>query len=109
MVAPRPTPTSAMYAAMRTKLVRASRVRQQREADRRADVPPTRKRFQRPVGVMTRPTTSDDTARPRIIGIVRRPDTVGDSPRAIWKYCARKTVAPNIATPTNRPADGREG
>ncbi len=36
--------------------------------------------------------------------MLRSPDTVGLSPRAIWKYCARKIVAPNIAPPTNSPA-----
>src|SRR5690606_31497359 len=53
---------------------------------------------------MTCPATVDDTSRPRIIGRLIRPATVGDLPRDTWKYCDRKTVPPNIATPTSRLA-----
>ena len=38
--------------------------------------------------------------RPTTIGIVSRPDSVGDLPRAICMYWLRKTVVPNIAMPT---------
>src|SRR3954449_6727704 len=42
----------------------------------------------------------DAAKRPATIGIVSRPDSVGDLPRAICMYCVRKTVVPNIAMPT---------
>ena len=41
-----------------------------------------------------------ESIRPITSGTVMRPAWVGDIPRAIWKYCDRKTVLPNIATPT---------
>lgn len=37
---------------------------------------------------------------PTIIGIVRRPDSVGVLPRATCMYWLRNTAVPNIATPT---------
>jgi len=42
----------------------------------------------------------DAPKRPITIGIVSRPDSVGDLPRAICMYWLRKTVVPNIAMPT---------
>ncbi|CAM5532239.1 hypothetical protein SVIOM342S_05775 [Streptomyces violaceorubidus] len=66
--------------------------------------PATRYRFHLPVRLITCPATVDDTSRPRIIGRLIRPATVGDLPREIWKYCERKTVPPNMATPTRRLA-----
>lgn len=41
-----------------------------------------------------------ETSTPPTIASDMRPALVGDIPRAIWKYCDRNTVAPNIATPT---------
>ncbi|GAB3883761.1 hypothetical protein GCM10027612_16390 [Microbispora bryophytorum subsp. camponoti] len=67
----------------------------------RKKVPETRKTFQWPVRVMICPETVEEIARPRIIGSVIRPATVGVSPRASWKYWLRKVVPPNIATPTS--------
>jgi hypothetical protein len=40
------------------------------------------------------------TSRPRTSGSDIRPASVGLIPWESWKYCARKTVEPNIATPT---------
>ena len=37
---------------------------------------------------------------PAIIGIVRRPDSVGVAPRASCMYWLRNTAVPNMATPT---------
>src|SRR3954453_6553381 len=56
---------------------------------------------------MIRPTTSEESARPRISGIVIRPETVGVLPRAIWKYWLRKMGAPNRGEPTKRLGPGR--
>ncbi len=53
---------------------------------------------------MSRPTTVEEPTRPMIIGRVITPAMVGESPRDIWKYWLRKTVAPNIAVPTARLA-----
>ena len=39
-----------------------------------------------------RPMIVEERNRPTIIGIVSRPDSVGDLPRASWKYWLRKTV-----------------
>src|ERR1051325_4552319 len=44
--------------------------------------------------------TVDAVNRPITIGIVSRPDSVGDLPRAICMYWLRKTLVPNIAMPT---------
>lgn len=53
---------------------------------------------------MTWPETVEEMNRPPIIGMVRTPDIVGDSPRASWKYWLKNTVPENIATPTNSDA-----
>ena len=74
------------------------------EAGGGADRADDQERFQRPVLETRRPTTREESASPRIIGMVRSPALVGVAPREIWKYWARKTVAPYIATPMNRPA-----
>jgi len=52
-------------------------------------MPPTRKRFHRPVVVMIRPVTMLDTNRPPTIAIDIRPASVGVIPREIWKYWLR--------------------
>ncbi len=46
----------------------------------------------------------EETKRPPIIGIVRIPDIVGDSPRANWKNWLKNTVPENIAMPTKSEA-----
>ncbi len=46
------------------------------------------------------PTIVLETRRPTTIGIVSRPDSVGDLPRAICMYWLRNTEVPNSATPT---------
>ncbi len=53
---------------------------------------------------MIRPDTSEEMNSPRISGVVLNPAWVGLSPRLIWKYWLRKTVAPNSAIPTKRLA-----
>src|SRR4029453_45700 len=53
-----------------------------------------------PLRVITLPETRLATMRPPTIAIDINPAWGGDIPRAIWKYCERKTVDPNIATPT---------
>ena len=60
----------------------------------------TRKTFQRPVRVMICPEPVVPTRLPIISGIDSRPASVGEKPRATWKYWPRKTGAPNIAMPT---------
>ena len=49
---------------------------------------------------MIRPVAMLETSRPPTSASDIRPARVGDMPRAIWKYCERKTVEPNIARPT---------
>lgn len=66
--------------------------------------PETSQAFHLPVLVMIWPETVEETNRPPIIGMVRMPDMVGDSPRASWKYWLKKTVPENIAMPTNSEA-----
>ncbi len=66
--------------------------------------PETIQAFHRPVLVITRPERVEETKSPAIIGIVRIPDIVGDSPRANWKNWLKNTVPENIAMPTNSEA-----
>ena len=47
-----------------------------------------------------RPTIVEARNSPTTIGIVSRPDSVGDLARAICMYWERKTVVPNSAMPT---------
>ena len=41
-----------------------------------------------------------ENSSPPTMAMVIRPAWVGLMPRAIWKYCDKKTGDPNIATPT---------
>ncbi len=52
-------------------------------------MPPTSHRFQRPVAVMIRPLTMLETSSPPTIAIDISPASVGDMPRASWKYWLR--------------------
>src|SRR5690606_13448188 len=53
-----------------------------------------------PYFVMSCPATVEETSVPNTIGRLIQPATVGDLPSESWKYWDRKTVLPNIATPT---------
>lgn len=93
-----------MAAATNSPGVRASIVLSSAMPTVAVTEPPTMKRFQRPVAETSLPTTSEETARPATIGMVRNPEAVGFRPRLIWKYWLRKMVAPNRATPMPNPA-----
>ncbi len=56
------------------------------------------------MAVISWPATVEEISRPKIIGRLISPATVGDLPSATWKYWDRKTVPPNIARPTSRLA-----
>ena len=64
----------------------ASIVAQQRHPRMTSTMPPTRYRFHRPVSLMIRPVTMLETSSPPTIAIDISPASVGDMPRAIWKY-----------------------
>ncbi len=49
---------------------------------------------------MAWPVAIEDVSWPRISGMVSRPETVGEYPRAICMYWLRNTVVPNSTTPT---------
>ena len=53
---------------------------------------------------MMRPTAVEETNSPPMNGSVMIPDLVAETPRLIWKYCARKTVAPKRVMPTSSEA-----
>ena len=78
-----------MNAPITTRLVVSSIVLSSASPTTTSTMPPTRKRFQRPVSLMIRPETRLDRNRPPTIAIDIRPASVGDIPRAVWKYWLR--------------------
>ena len=60
--------------------------------------------FQRPNLLISAPMPMEAAICPTTIGRVSRPDSVGFAPRASCMYWARKTLVPNMATPTERLA-----
>ena len=62
------------------------------------------KPFHLPNLLMSAPMRIEAPIWPTIMGIVMRPDSVGEAPRASWKYCARNTLVANIATPIETEA-----
>ena len=52
-------------------------------------MPPTSHFFQMPVRLIARPLTMLETSRPPTIAMDIRPASVGDIPRANWKYWLR--------------------
>src|SRR5690606_4113533 len=100
MSRPTPTPSTAMWRDKSGTLVSASSVPRSSIPATSIAPPATRHAFQRPYFVMSCPATVEETSVPNTIGRLIQPATVGDLPSESWKYWDRKTVLPNIATPT---------
>ena len=49
------------------------------------------------------PEAIDEIIRPRIIGSICRPDSVGVAPSTSCRYSGRVSIAPNIPKPTKTP------
>ncbi len=97
---PIPAPTTSMKPPTSTRLVRSSIVPISARPTVSSVAPRSIQRLYTPVRLTIRPIVIEAPNRPTTIGMVSRPDSVGDIPRAICMYWVRKTVVPNIAMPT---------
>ena len=55
----------------------------------------------RPVADRMRPLPTEASVMPAISGIRCQPDSAGDKPRAVWKYCGMNTTTANSVNPVH--------
>ena len=104
MTSPIPAPVTNMYPPATTSEVSAASRLMSPSPAAASSRPTTGNILYRPVAVMARPDPIEAPSRPTIKGSVSSPEAVGDCPLTICRYCGRKTIAPNMATPTTKPA-----
>ena len=107
MIWPSPRPTSSIPPIMKmTGLSAEANVNQKKPADI-SPVPMIGKILYRPVREMIWPLVIDEIMRPRIIGSIRNPLSVGVAPFTSCRYSGMVIIAPNMPKPTSTPEDGR--